>query len=52
MQLPMQPATETIKRIFDLLVCAPSYPTEIHNKTGLHGDTVSFKRKERTEGFV
>ena len=41
MQLPMQPATETIKRIFDLLVCAPSYPTEIHNKTGLHGDTVS-----------
>ena len=41
MQRPMQPATETMKRIFDLLICAPSYPTEIHNKTGLHGNTVN-----------
>ena len=41
MQRPMQPATETMKRIFDLLICAPSYPAEIHNKTGLHGNTVN-----------
>jgi DNA-binding transcriptional regulator YhcF (GntR family) len=36
-----QPATETMKRIFDLLICKPSYPTEIHNKTGLHRNTVN-----------
>ena len=36
-----QPSVETLKRIFDLLICAPSYPTEIHNKTGLHGNTVN-----------
>jgi DNA-binding transcriptional ArsR family regulator len=41
MQRPMQPATETMKRIFDLLIRAPSYPTEIHHKTGLHGNTVN-----------
>ena len=41
MHRPMQPAIETVKRIFDLLICAPSYPTEIHNKTGLHGNTVN-----------
>lgn len=41
MQRPRQPAIETMKRIFDLLICAPSYPTEIHNKTGLHGNTVN-----------
>ncbi len=41
MQRPRQPAIETVKRIFDLLICAPSYPTEIHNKTGLHGNTVN-----------
>jgi hypothetical protein len=41
MRQPRQPAIETVKRIFDLLICAPSYPTEIHNKTGLHGDTIN-----------
>jgi DNA-binding transcriptional ArsR family regulator len=37
----MQPATKTMKCIFDLLICAPSYPAEIHNKTGLHGNTIN-----------
>ena len=41
MHQPKQPAIETVKRVFDLLICAPSYPTEIHNKTGLHGNTVN-----------
>lgn len=41
MHRPRQPSVETVKRIFDLLICAPSYPTEIHNKTGLHGNTVN-----------
>ena len=41
-QRAKQPATETMKHIFDLLSCSPSYPTEIHNKTGLHRNTVSF----------
>src|SRR5450759_3486328 len=36
-----QPAIETMKLIFDLLICGSSYPTEIHNKTGLHGNTVN-----------
>lgn len=41
MRRPGQPATETMKLIFDLLICGSSYPTEIHNKTGLHGNTVN-----------
>jgi DNA-binding transcriptional ArsR family regulator len=41
MQLLRQPVTETMKRIFDLLICAPSYPAEIHKKTGLHRSTIN-----------
>jgi hypothetical protein len=41
MQRLKQPSTETAKRIFDLLICAPSYPTEIYNNTGLHGTTIN-----------
>jgi hypothetical protein len=37
----MQPSIATVKRVFDLLICGPSYPTEIHNKTGLHGNTIN-----------
>jgi DNA-binding transcriptional ArsR family regulator len=36
-----QPSIETTKSIFDLLICRPSYPTEIHNKTGLNRKTVN-----------
>jgi DNA-binding transcriptional ArsR family regulator len=45
MQSPKQPATKTIKRIFDFLICAPSYPTEIHKKTGLHRNTINVTLK-------
>jgi DNA-binding transcriptional ArsR family regulator len=41
MQLPRQPVTETMKRISDLLICAPSNPAEIHKKTGLHRNTIN-----------
>ena len=41
MQRPGKPSVETLKRIFDLLICAFSYPTEIHKKTGLDPNTVS-----------
>ena len=37
----MQSSAETMRSIFDLLICAPSCPTEIHKKTGLHGSTVN-----------
>jgi DNA-binding transcriptional ArsR family regulator len=41
MASPRQPSAKTMKSIFDLLLCAPSYPTEIQNKTGLQGNTVN-----------
>ncbi len=41
MQQPMQPAKETIKRIFDILIVAPSCPAEIQDKTGLSRITVN-----------
>jgi DNA-binding transcriptional ArsR family regulator len=41
MQHPKQSSVKTVKRIFDLLICAPSYPAEICRKTGLHRNTVN-----------
>jgi hypothetical protein len=45
MARPNQPATATIKKIYDLLLDAPSYPTKIHDVTGLHGNTVNVALK-------
>ncbi len=41
MQQPKKPAVTTIKAIFDLLICRPSYPTEIHNRSELHKTTIN-----------